>query len=387
MADTSEKSEPLLICLIPNLVGGEGHIIPYHQSVGQATKHLGWEHQVAVARDPTIKNLPDRWSFSFNNYDLESESNIIKKIFRIKSAFDLGIDIANYLREDVIARSRFKIIFLERFIHLQLLSLLIALLLIPKKEFVVWLLYRRDVHKDRTRFIYKLLNHLIKKLLGSDRFKLLTDSELLSHSLSSYFNQPVIVMPIPHTDFICCDRSTEKVAEIVCWWPGPPRLEKGWETIKALGNVQFDKNALFCLVAAESSELVPKSGGIKIQRVKNNLTRLEYSQYLNICDFILLPYNSDAYRERTSGIFTECIIAGKIPVVTSNTWMAKELYNYGLESLILDWEEPEIVWNKILEISQDLIIKKQIDQMQSDYRKFHGIEKYAAKMQQLLQAY
>ncbi len=391
------QSTPTFVSIIPNLVGGEGHIIPYHQAVGKAIQKLDWKHSVAVPTDAEIADLhqskiqnpkskmvlPACWQACLSSHDLEKEGGFLDKILKIPHSVSLGFSIANYLRKEVIYKSEYSIIFLERFIHLQLLALAIAILLIPRKDLSVWLLYRRDAHQDKTRSIYKLLNNLIKFLLKKGKFKLLTDSDLLSQSLSNYFQESVTVMPIPHTDINCNHLGAKQGSKILCWWAGSPRMEKGWEAIKELVNTPVSIPNNICLVASESSLLKPVSAGIQVKLIQNSLTRDQYDYWLCHSDFILLPYISEAYRERTSGIFTECIIVGKLPLVTPNTWMANELVKYHLDELILDWHDPQLVMEKITSISQSSHIKDKLMQMQKEYLQLHSINSYATKIRQI----
>ena len=378
--DSKEKLPPIIVSIIPDLVGEEGHIFPYHHSVSKAACLLGWEHQIALPKTPKIEDLPINCSPCLRHVDLESEANLIQKIARIKDSFALGFSIANYLEESILSKRNSTIVFLERFIHLQLLSLTIALLFLPKENLSVWLLYRRDTHNAKTGFIYKFFTKAIKKLLNPGKLQLLTDSEILSQSLSQYFAEPFTVMPIPHTEISCENKLIAKTTKITCWWAGPPRAEKGCKIIRSLVKTQSKFAKEICVVASESSKLIPITGGVNVKLIKDNLTRNEYDLWLCSCDFILLPYDSEAYRERTSGIFTECIIAGKIPLVTSQTWMAKELSKYNLEKLILDWQDLKKVLEIITQIKQDLTIKAKLNQMQRQYQQFHCLEKYAEKI-------
>lgn len=218
--DEGQTLSPIFVSLIPNLMEGEGHILPYHQSVNKAVNKLGWKHKITVPIDNKVDNLPSGWDACLNNYDLEEEGNIIQKFLRIQGTWQLSISIRNYLQTNVINQSELSVIFLERFIHLQLFALYLALLWVPTDQLSVWLLYRRDTHKDKTRSIYKFLNALIKKQLPPGKFKLLTDSDRLSESLSSYFKETVMVMPIPHTDINHCNINALDSSHILCWWPG-----------------------------------------------------------------------------------------------------------------------------------------------------------------------
>ncbi|MDZ8260890.1 hypothetical protein [Nostoc sp. ChiQUE01b] len=382
--DTSQ-SIPILISIIPNLMEGEGHIIPYHASVTKAANLLAWKHVVAVASESKIADLPTNWQACLSSENLELTMNPIIRIFKYNDIYKLGFSIAKYLKKEILPNSKHNIIFIERFIHVQLLGLLIALCIIPKENLSVWLLYRRDTHKDKTRSIYKLLNKLIKGILESGKFHVLTDSESLSKSLSNYFNEPVTVMPIPHTDFIDVETIPELTNEVICWWPGAPRTEKGWNIIKSLMVCVSEEAKKICVVAAESSELSPLFNGVKVELIPHRLSKSDYLKWLKTSNIILLPYDADAYSERTSGIFTECIMAGKIPVVTKGTWMARELAKYGMEELIIEWSQPDLIVSKIINLSKSLTVKNKIKEIQKAYQNFHTVESYAHQMQILFE--
>lgn len=381
--DEGRQSSPILVSLIPNLMAGEGHIIPYHQSVSQAVHQLKWQHRIVIPVDSQIKELPINWEPVLCNYDLEKEGNFFDKLLRLQGTWKLSQSIANYLRAKVINQADFSIIFLERFIHLQLFALLIALYLVPTDKLSVWLLYRRDTYKDRTRFVYKLLNYLIKKRLRLNRLKLLTDSELLGKGLFHYFQEPVKIVPIPHTDINHCAKIISRDSQIVCWWPGFPREEKGLEIIKNLVNKPGDYATNITIVCAKCSQLNPTENGVNLKLIKNHLTREEYQNWLQLSTIILLPYNAPAYQARTSGIFTESIMAGKIPLVTHDTWMAHELFKYNLAELVIDWHKPKKVFELIENLANDDEIRAKLQAMKQSYEKFHSIGSYAGIIETL----
>ncbi|WP_236141855.1 hypothetical protein [Nostoc sp. CMAA1605] len=381
------EQSPILISLIPNLMGGEGHIIPYHTSVSKAAKILGWQHLVILPPDLKFSNLPANWYACLSSENLEAKIHPFIRILKFIDILKFSLSIAKKLRQYVLITPRPSIIFLERFIHVQLLALLIAIYLIPTNNLSVWLLYRRDIHKDKTAWIYKSLNQAIKLKLNPGKFKILTDSEILANSISNYFQDSVNVMPIPHTEFIDIEDTRNQDDEIVCWWAGTPRLEKGWEIVKSLVNCTTDGADKICVVAAQSSQLISNTGGVRINLIADSLSNLEYLEWLKKSDIMLLPYDANAYKERTSGIFTECIMAGKIPVVTAGTWMAKELSKYQAQELIIDdWSQPKMITNKILQFANSVELKAKITEIQKSYRKFHTVESYAVEIKKLFDA-
>lgn len=380
MTSEEQLPKPQFISLIPNLMGGEGHIIPYHQAVGQAVRQLGWVHRILAPQDPQIQDFPPAGSLTLPMLDLELKGNLWQKLLRIKAAIALGKVLAQQLRQ-MLAPTTPTIIFLERFIHLQLLALAIALYLVPVQNLSVWLLYRRDTHLDKTRWIYKYLNQLIAWRLSAQNFQLLTDSELLAQSLAHYFAQPVSVMPIPHTDGLGSQDKLTAFPQLLCWWAGTPREEKGWQPIRNLMATSHPQAAQICLLAAESANLSAIASGIQHKAIPDHLSRDEYNYWLALSDIVLLPYDIEAYRERTSGIFTESIIAGKLPLVTPQTWMARELAQYQLEALAIDWESGEQVIDEILALGSDLQIQEKLKAMQAVYQQRHNVASFAQQLQ------
>ncbi|ELS33058.1 MULTISPECIES: glycosyltransferase [Pseudanabaena] len=378
---------PILISVVPDLVGGQGHVIDYHQAVGKAAKLIGYKHLVATAPDEMISHLPDNWNTCLNSDKLEWETYTIFKIFKIKSIYDWAIRLAKYLRQEAMPNSEYGVIFLERFVLSHLLAVILTLFFIPRNNLSVLLLYRRDIHNQKNRFAYKFLNNLIRSMLPTKNFRLITDSELLSKSLSNYFDMPVDIVPIPHTEIVCEeDIFTKQSKEILCWWVGSPREEKGLDIIKSFASSACENADQICLLVAESSRISTVLGGVNVKTLQDCLTRTEYLKWLVACDVCLMPYNSFDYRERTSGIFAECVIAGKIPVVSSNTWMAFELAKYKLEELIIEWSNPNTTMEQIIGFTKDIDIKAKLNHMQKEYKEFHSLQGYANQINIILKS-
>ena len=380
-------SSPLFISLIPNLMQGEGHILPYHGAVAVAVESLGWEHRAWIPANEQAIALKAESVLS--EVDLEAEGGLLAKIGRIPQALQWGDRLAAQLNASVNHTQGMDqgpiILFLERFIHLQLLGLWWGLKQIPPSQrhrIHLWILYRRDVHRDQTRPVYRWLQGQLAQLLP-DRCQCLTDSEPLGESLRAYFQEPFTVMPIPHTDFPDLVPLPVNPDPIVCWWPGSPREEKGWSDIKQLAQVPWTESPKLELVAADASALVGTHQGVKVRLIGDRLSREEYAAWLNRAQVILLPYDPVAYQERTSGIFTEAIIAGRIPVVSAGTWMAAELNRYDLAALVLDWQNPLSVWRSVGEIVNNGEIRQKLMGMRQAYCQFHCLENYAQVLQTL----
>ncbi len=372
---------PIFVSIIPNLLGGAGHVYAYHCAVREAIVLLHWSHWAAVAPDSVLQDLPEGWTPALDCPNLETETNPLRKALNWWGIYRWSQQVAAYLRQ-VSMLDRPVVVFLERFIPSQLIGLWLALWQIPTDRLAVWLLYRRDIHLMRIRPVYKLLNTMIQQRLLPHRLQLLTDSEPKARSLSRYFCQPVAVVPIPHTVITAQVPFAREPSEILCWWAGEPRPEKGLAVIQQLVALREPVARQFRLILAASAEVLPSSSGMQIQTIADNLSRQDYERWLVTSDVILLPYDRNAYQERTSGIFVEAVIAGKLPIVTSNTWMAQELAQYGLQQLAVDWEQPGILSHIAHQLHSPDTLRR-MQKMQQSYLQFHNPESYGSVMQHI----
>ncbi|MCS6814069.1 MAG: glycosyltransferase family 1 protein [Cyanobacteria bacterium] len=373
---TATTNQPIFVSLIPNLLGGKGHVYAYHCAVREALMQLGWTHQAAVAPDAILKTLPEGWTPALDGPNLEAIASPVAKALNWWGIYRWSEQVANYLR-GVVVQGRPVIVLLERFIPSQLIGLWLALARIPTDHVAVWLLYRRDIHRMRIRRLYKLLNQLIAQQLSPDRLQLLSDSELQAKSLMGYFQMPVTVMPIPHTTIEGAQPgATTPKHDIICWWVGEPRPEKGLATIQRLVTLTESVAEQFCLIHAASANIASIPNGMKVKAIADNLSREDYNAWLMASDIILLPYDCNAYQERTSGVFVEGVIAGKLPIVTQNTWMAHELARYGLSELAVVWEQPGIL-QYIVDRLHDPTVTDRLQRMQQAYLDFHTPATYA----------
>jgi hypothetical protein len=57
--------------------------------------------------------------------------------------------------------------------------------------------------------------------------------------------------------------------------------------------------------------------------------------------------------------------------------MAKELLKFGLDELIINWDNPQQVWEKINDIIDCEETNKKLKIMQKAYTDFHNLENFA----------
>jgi hypothetical protein len=184
-----------------------------------------------------------------------------------------------------------------------------------------------------------------------------------------------------HTDVIATP-GTVAHRPLKCWWPGEPRPEKGWAVIQTCSQLRHPRAEDIELIIAETAGIQSVNGGPAIRRLPAHLSRADYVRILAESDVILLPYDANTYRERTSGIFVESVLANKIPIVTAGTWMADELQQHQLQALALDWNSPALL-EDLWRVSMDAQVRQQLAVLRNVYAARHSESNYARVLQML----
>jgi hypothetical protein len=389
-ADLSHSDEPtrspapLIVSLLINFAGEGGHPYPYNQSVGVAARSIGWEHRAAVQVTCPIKNLPPGWEVCLEPIRYHGARPQFLDILKCSRS------LYRYLRKLTTVEHRPIILFLELFSFTHLAALAAALIGIPRKDVSLWLVYRYDIHRHRTRILYKLCHVFFHRLVHC-RLVLFSDSALLAKALGAYFHQAFTVLPIPHTGLNdpmklpVWAASPERDGKVIGWWPGRPAEEKGLAIMQSIAQLTGEDAQQLAIVVAHTAPLKSSANGCQIISIPTDLPRDEYLGWFRVTDVVLLPYDAAKYNERTSGIFIEAIVFGKPPLVTDGTWMADELRTANLPELIMDWADPNLPAT-IRRLAHDAEVQRKLNGLQKVYREHHTEQSYAHVMQRVFNA-
>jgi hypothetical protein len=244
----------------------------------------------------------------------------------------------------------------------------------------LWIILRYDFDSLKLKgAIHEAIIRGLHQTL-QDRLKLMTDSRLLQKDLQSRFDFPIHLLPIPHTEMPVVEELFSSLSPLRCYWPGPPRFEKGWETIRSVLHLKWLGEPIE-LVASQKASF--HSSSIRVVELSPVLSHSQYWEEMLRCDVLLLPYAPSTYSYSTSGVFVEGVIAGKIPIVSRGTWLASELTRFGLDRLIVDWQNP-FFWQQIVDLTQNGDILFKLSQMQQEYRSFHCFDTFQATLLSLM---
>lgn len=383
------KKRKKIVSIIPSLEGGKGHMLSYHLAVRDACILNNWSHAALFSSTPAARSIPNGWHDVLNTGSLETQPrkllaeigcwNVSREIIRFSRSIRAGIKrLAKDENEEVI-------FFIERFNAFQLLAFVFAFTFFGKRGSSLWVMIR---HEPSESFLIKKINYILiaqlRMLFGRESFRLLADSEPLGHVLSSFFKCKVDILPIPHTNHLSrpCLAQTGKV---VFWWPGSPRLEKGWSIIKELAKeLMVSKVSQHAsLVVSDAAEISAQNTKFRIELVENILPLQKYWAMFERVDVVLLPYDSDFYKSSTSGIFVETIVSGKIPLVSDGNWMSYELRRFGLSELIVEnWKLDDLLL-KVSLLNKSDQAKSKLDEIRKFYISYHSTGSFAEQIKLL----
>lgn len=378
-----------IITFNPWLYTELGHSFIYTSCIEDACKKNNWsfrallptrslvevpqENWYKVIKCPTVRH----WFEAIEGRPYRRPPKRIRarnKIVYYHSAFKI-------LKKMINNKYKKKILFLEAFAETDIKLLTHLLRFLSKKNLSIWLIHRYQSEKMGTDLERYKRYH--KKFIDMGiNLKLLTDSDLLKEDLEKAFQMPFTVLPIHHVDVF--ERKAKTNSEkITCWWPGVVRAGKGLNIIEKFAASSSHFNKQVQLVVNETCDLNRSAKSPEIIYLKNDLPREEYVEWMQKSDVILLPYNDTHYQKATSGIFIEAIMAGSMPVVYPNTWMAYELKKNNLSELVLDWNASSLS-EEIIELYTKDDVQKKLGLMKEKYHSFHSIEGYASILRELI---
>jgi hypothetical protein len=379
-------TRPLFAVLAPNLKkDGQGHHYIYNAIVQEAVESLGWRYQIAVPRFAASTLLPNGWIRCLPVPPITTSKREI--IAFLKLLFSSIRPFYCFLK--TIIKQKRAIIFIESINPFSLLAFAIAFAFIPKNNLLVWFLYRAEhtfTGINKIRGLFELtLQKVIEHQLPIGRFKLLTDTAIFAKWYGAFSRRSITVMPIPHTHIPNAASDSVKAPEIICWMAGQQyAIPYNVAIVRRLVHTITESAHKILFIVSNETGLNAVPGGANVKRVANILSQKQYHEMLSSCDIVLLPYDPSIHFMRTSGIFVECIIAGKIPVVSKGTWMAVELDRHNLTELCMDWDKNNVI-DLILKISKTDALKKKLKKMKNSYGAFHNKTTFAKKLRQLFE--
>lgn len=127
---------------------------------------------------------------------------------------------------------------------------------------------------------------------------------------------------------------------------------KGYEIGLEAAKILSNDHSIICWARDENKGVLPDD----VRVIPQNLTDKEFNELLQSADAVVLPYLSDGFKKRTSGIVIDAMYFGVPSVVCKGTWLAELVQNYGI--------------GIVSESSAESIVKSVL-KLRSEYKQLH----------------
>ena len=372
------ENRSLMASLLLDDDRGLGHLHGYHSSVGTGCKLLGLGHLVvcpdsAAGVYSDVRSLPviRTWSNLVQLSAVPAFLEVARLVLSIRQA--LAVIRHNYPDYSLT-------LLLDGLTVRKLLATLLAVGTSNNAiKLVIILRYSYARQKaERKTLIAMLKLFRVSQLFGRGPAYLVTDSVQIQQSLEITQQVRPVVIPIPCSWSLRERNYTTSglMNKIKTIWPGIPSVVKGANVVARLMpqrvpvgiEVEIDTKAVL--------ENVPREGFPRVAQIEAELSDKQYEDLMGEMDAVLLPYDSLAYRERTSGILIEAFFAGALPFVTDETWMSIEVGRLGLPELIVDWNMPGI-WEYIANVSKSNELRGRFECARQSVAGYHNVTSFS----------
>lgn len=250
-----------------------------------------------------------------------------------------------------ISASEGDIIFIPTLGNIELIGSGFCAVRLPVQNLGWHFLFRRNVFKGRELSYQAQIEEQFKTPQAFFAYKLNASNQLVNfytdtNALTEQYNRlgafKFTTLPIPLDESIKrARRNGERPANIT--YLGDARDEKGFHLLARLvgdlraagyteSQIQFTLQSNFNVPEGEPRSRIAKAqlsaeSPDLVHLVEGPLESEHYASLINNSDVLLIPYDSNNYYARSSGIFAEALVAG-IPVVAADkSWMSQELFD------------------------------------------------------------
>lgn len=237
--------------------------------------------------------------------------------------------------------------------HIQALAIAIKEINNNRLRIHVFLMYWPGINSDlKYESVDLAVKYKIslKALIKSSNVKLYTSNIEYQSEFNFLMNGEVEVKLHPYFlgnwhigNFKRRDEYKEEPEKILLY-VGEVKENKGFYQIQRSINMFYGKRKVFFLAVNIKKMKGNKLLYYKRLREKNKnihfidkfLSAFQLTDLFNKCDLVILNYNSDEYRNKTSGFLWFAIQNDTILAVPENTWMKRELVRMSLPHFIID---------------------------------------------------
>ncbi len=213
-----------------------------------------------------------------------------------------------------------------------------------------------------------ILNRFYNSKLWYQKVKFYTDTQQLVARYNSVSPIKFTEIPVPfRQEKLIENKQIEiknKTLHIV--YLGDARREKGYHLLPqiietlykdyiATNKIKFTIQSNFNINKGEVGILeaklkLKKYPETQIKVIDKEMDADSYYQLLANADIVLLPYDTESYRYRTSGVFTESLAAGKPVIIPANSWLVTQVN----ETISGIYKKEEDIYKTIIKVINNI---------------------------------
>ena len=372
---------------------GVGHYIPVHVTVERCAGIMNANYIAIVDKECPVSIGTEKWLHLFHNskelhfgraVQFAKEKLFHRTILEIINQIRLFFGMAAQLR--LLVRSLEKkatsiVVYLDSANALQIAAVWLSVASSSKikNKTIIWMHFHRNGGWQETkvgravRYIFEIVSIRTLKTAFTD--------EIAAENRRKY-KWHVEILPLPLNPLVILPVKTQNPERLTCWLL-VKRPDQGMGLIQKMVRHKsindLPKKFIKCFISAKMH--IEESDSMELVRLP--IETKDYYLHFNECDVVLLPYEANLFGKGMSMVFVEAVASSKIPIVSDETVMAKELRGHKLDKLVLDFNE-EFSWTLVNEIRESTRIRERLKLMAERYVIQHDTVAYAESLYKML---
>ncbi len=372
----------------PTLVKRAGHCFDYSYDIGTEAVRRGHRYRVLLGRELPLPYVRELQAAGIEVVRRFRATEVNKLRARAAKWLAHTVEFGRSLRSELLRLPASSVVFTASGELDYIVGAAAALALVDDGPRCIFHMFRaaRAPEKIEESLVLRGYLSLTRRLLARSNgagLVISAQTGALAEPIFKYLGVSAAVLP-SMVDWSRLLVEPSVSAEPVIAFLGPARQEKGFHHLVRLHSA-LGSTCRFVVQLTPDPDFATASFAATATRLRSDprvvtydrpLDRSEYAAALGRADIVMLPYDSAAYRDRTSGIFVEAIGLSKIVIAPAATWMGRELDRMGLYPGYRDESSDGILKHLCGAISRRAELGVQTAAVAPGWRREHSVESF-----------
>jgi FkbM family methyltransferase len=334
--------QPRVVCIDPDGVSDHGHYLNYDDLLAGEAARRGVDFTLLGPLKPQPAVRESRWhflpTFSIHSWQLRhgAKPPSARALAMFRAQLSSALGDAVWANDEIV-------LFMYCGSPESAEEIAEALEAFPRASACVNLFWLSLLDLSAGEYVEQWRDR-IQRLSRSSQVTLTASSSELADDIERAFGVRLAVLPHPSTTFADSNSLVSGVpgprpegGKIRVLFPGSGTEGKGWEetlsALPALNDLLGDRCEFSLRVAAgsptdpASREMFNQIRG-RVRVIEGVLSRAEFRQMIDDSDIVVLPYDSRAFRNRTSGLLVDALRLRKPVIAIKGSWLGNRIEEY-----------------------------------------------------------